>query len=558
MKKGLIIVLLVCLMSFAYGQEPADISIILDGNNLIMEQPSYIQDGRTLVPVRFLFEPLGLKVSWDEDNFTAIGEKEDLYIEMPIGSSYATINGEMVVLDVPAVIYNNRTYVPLRFVSEATGAKVTWRGDTKTIFIESDGLGIKDTYYYLNHIYEDSVDYNGPNFLSNRVEYHEIIDQLTELKTDYKSYRDELNEALIRLANNANVHLNQDNLVANMEMFHDKLMPIHLKDTDKDASVGGDGYYNLQYDSAYYYTYIKNQKFSGYLFGYHDLGNVYLLTLTPYSADLKDGVGYELVFSKKGNLIYEGYALAEKGVLSVPKYVKYTDGIQSFYKGNDSDLVLMQIEKDGTIYIPPYTSDETELYGVGYEKFANGVEYVGYFENYERLGEGLYFGPEDDYTLETNLLDLRAEEILEEVILPHMTNLEKIKGIHDYLASHIIYDMSNEENISDMSHTAYGALIQGSAVCDGYAEAFKYLLDKVNIENVLIFGEASETGDFVGEINHAWNLVKINNLYKHFDMTWDDDDMNQKIRYTYFNQTSDFMDDTHEWHIEKYKAYLGK
>jgi transglutaminase/protease-like cytokinesis protein 3 len=105
-------------------------------------------------------------------------------------------------------------------------------------------------------------------------------------------------------------------------------------------------------------------------------------------------------------------------------------------------------------------------------------------------------------------------------------------------------------------HTAYGALIQGDAVCDGYAEAFKYLLDKLDIENVLIFGEGNEEGEFIGEINHAWNLVMVDGQYRHFDVTWNDDDVNQRVRYTFYNQDNEFMDDTHQWDMEYYSKYL--
>lgn len=558
MRKWLVTILLFCTIAFAYGQEPADVTIVLNEENLIMEQPPFIENGRTLVPVRFIFEPLGLNVSWDSERQVAIGEKDGLYIEMPIGSQYVTVNGQLVVLDVPAKIYNNRTYVPLRFVSEATGALVTWESETRTVKIDSQNIVEKDIYDYLNEITLDSEDYNGPNYLNNRLLYHKVLDELLALKKTYKNQKDELNDALIQLASNRNVSLQHDNLVANMEAFHDVLLVEHEKDTEKNHTVSADGFYTLQFEGAYIYTYIRDRDYSGLRFAYNKLDNGYMLSAMPFVEDKREGIGYKLVFNLDGTLLYETYYNAENGEVISPEYIQYTAGLEVFTEESNLNSVILHMENDGLVYIPPRRDGVSQLdsFGVGYVAFPSGVEYVGYLEDWQRLGQGLYFSPEDDYTIEDNLVDLRADEIIEEIIIESMTEAEKVKAIHDYLANHILYDHTEEDDESSLIHTAYGALIQGDAVCDGYAEAFKYLLDKLEIENVLIFGEGNEEGTFIGEINHAWNLVMVDGQYKHFDVTWNDDDVNQRVRYTFYNQDNEFMDDTHQWDMEYYSKYL--
>jgi len=76
-----------------------------------------------------------MDVDWDDNTRTAIGTSDDVTIEIPIDSTTATVNGEVVTLDVPAMLYNARTMVPLRFIAESTGADVDWCDETRTVTI---------------------------------------------------------------------------------------------------------------------------------------------------------------------------------------------------------------------------------------------------------------------------------------------------------------------------------------------------------------------------------------------------------------------------------------
>ena len=94
-----------------------------------------------------------------------------------------------------------------------------------------------------------------------------------------------------------------------------------------------------------------------------------------------------------------------------------------------------------------------------------------------------------------------------------MNQEEKIRAIHDYIINNTEYDVErNETGTSNYdSNTAYGALIQGKAICSGYADAMALFLARFNIPNYKI---ASGT--------HVWNAVYINNTWLHLDLTWDD------------------------------------
>src|SRR5438309_958448 len=83
-------------------------------------------DGRVLVPLRGVLEHIGAVVSWDAETSTVLAGKDSQELEIPIGSHTAKLNGKKMPVDVPAMILNGTTMVPLRLVSESFGAHVRW------------------------------------------------------------------------------------------------------------------------------------------------------------------------------------------------------------------------------------------------------------------------------------------------------------------------------------------------------------------------------------------------------------------------------------------------
>ncbi len=111
-----------------------DIKVVLDGKEMNFEVTPFIEQERTMVPFRAIFEALGAVVQWNGETRTVTAVKEALEIKLVIdGPAYK--NGETIILDVPAKIVNSRTFVPLRFVSEALGVAVTWENTNKTVTI---------------------------------------------------------------------------------------------------------------------------------------------------------------------------------------------------------------------------------------------------------------------------------------------------------------------------------------------------------------------------------------------------------------------------------------
>lgn len=105
--------------------------------------------------------------------------------------------------------------------------------------------------------------------------------------------------------------------------------------------------------------------------------------------------------------------------------------------------------------------------------------------------------------------------------------------LHDILADNITYDPNWQSNTDYSTHSVYGAIVNGVAVCDGYSKAYQYLLGKCGITATIIESAA---------LNHAWNLVQLGGDWYETDLTWDDSNGRS---YTYYNLTTSGMNGQH-------------
>ena len=113
------------------------IKVRLNNSLLTLEVDPIITNGRTLVPLRAIFEALGATVDWDGAKQKVCASRASTLVELIIGSLHPTVNGQDWPLEVPAQIVNGRTLAPLRFVAEAFGSQVTWDENTQTVSINS-------------------------------------------------------------------------------------------------------------------------------------------------------------------------------------------------------------------------------------------------------------------------------------------------------------------------------------------------------------------------------------------------------------------------------------
>ncbi len=125
------------LITSAPVQAETDIVVQINGQKFESDVPPQIKQDRLLLPMRLIFEALGAQVDWNPANRTVTANKGDITIVLAIGSTTAKVDGKVTVLDTPAIIEQNRTLVPVRFVAESLGSDVQWDGDTRTVFIRT-------------------------------------------------------------------------------------------------------------------------------------------------------------------------------------------------------------------------------------------------------------------------------------------------------------------------------------------------------------------------------------------------------------------------------------
>lgn len=114
-----------------------EISVIFNGKELSFEQPPVLVDGRTLVPMRAIYEAFGADVIYDAKTKKITAVRGDDCIELWINKSTVVVNGAKIYLSTTIINQNGYTMVPLRFVSETLDATVEWDSKTKVITIKA-------------------------------------------------------------------------------------------------------------------------------------------------------------------------------------------------------------------------------------------------------------------------------------------------------------------------------------------------------------------------------------------------------------------------------------
>lgn len=219
-------------------------------------------------------------------------------------------------------------------------------------------------------------------------------------------------------------------------------------------------------------------------------------------------------------------------------------------KGQDVNITLDLGQDKKTIIVKAPNN--------GYE---NGQSYSLHINSNIKSKDGKYLNKSIDFKfniegyqptdyLTNNIDDVtmkKADEIIASVIKPGMTDFEKELALYDYVMTHAEYDNVNyrKNTIPDESHTAYGILVKGIGVCDGYSKAMALLLNKVGIECTIIVSY---------EMDHAWNIVRIDGKLYHLDATFGDgmSSAGGTRMYDYFNLTDDQISISHEWDRTRY------
>ena len=144
-----------------------EIKIFVNAEELVIPEGDtmpFIEEERTLVPMRAIFEALGAKVDWDGENRRVTATKDENTVVLDIDSKIMLVNGTEVELDVPAKIVNDRTVVPVRAISESLDCVVYWDQDTTSVYVNEveDKSALPQEYKTLDEL-NAAIFLNGPD-----------------------------------------------------------------------------------------------------------------------------------------------------------------------------------------------------------------------------------------------------------------------------------------------------------------------------------------------------------------------------------------------------------
>jgi len=135
------------------------IQLIVDNQNITELSEPVIENGRVLVPIKFVSDAIGAEVTWDGDERTVLVKKDDKELLLWIGSRLIKYGDRGYgVSDVAPKIINDRTYVPLRVVSNALSIGIEWDGDTRSVYIDSSESSDIEAFYETAFVSLDAHD----------------------------------------------------------------------------------------------------------------------------------------------------------------------------------------------------------------------------------------------------------------------------------------------------------------------------------------------------------------------------------------------------------------
>ena len=249
-------------------------------------------------------------------------------------------------------------------------------------------------------------------------------------------------------------------------------------------------------------------------------------------------------------LIYDTIEANLNNMKSGTYKIKLPNNVAETLKANDGEKILdknfqsawdaLSLDRVDMFFIDVSKINlniQKRTYGdnVAYSLEINPIDSGGYLEN----------GLTDEISVNTVLNQVKnaRENIISSI---NGDTYSKILQAHDWIIDNLQY---SPETQKESAYNLYGALIEKSAVCEGYAEAFKYILDGLEIPCILVSGSATNTRGTTE--NHEWNYVKIDEKWYAIDTTWDDPIVSgggyitNTTKHKYFLQGSKIMNENH-------------
>ena len=272
-------------------------------------------------------------------------------------------------------------------------------------------------------------------------------------------------------------------------------------------------------------------------------------TNTDYSNVQVDKYFYNQL-DEKSRIIYRAFESNKEQMKTGTYQIELGDSFSDTLSQSNGQEQLGEYYQSA---IEAYTYDNPEVFYLSPKKMYLNIETTtrGGTTTYNVFinsgNEANYLAEEFNSKEEIDQAIAQIEQVKNQIVQNRTGNIyEDIKMVHDYLVDNISYDSSlSKQNI----YNIYGALVNRECVCEGYARAFKYLLDELDIPCVMVIGTGTNSQ---GETeNHAWNYVQLGGNWYAVDTTWDDPVVigggtaSEESRYKYFLVGREIIDQDH-------------
>ncbi len=253
---------------------------------------------------------------------------------------------------------------------------------------------------------------------------------------------------------------------------------------------------------------------------------------------------------EKSRIFYRAFESNKEQMKTGTYQIELGTNFSDILSQNDGQKKLGQYYQSA---IEAYTYDNTEVFYLSPKKMYLNIETT---KTSDKTEYNVYINSGNDANYLIDEFNTKAkidqamsqiEEVKNQILQNKTGDVYKdIKMVHDYLVDNIEYDSTiSKQNI----YNVYGALVNKECVCEGYARAFKYLMDELGISCVMVIGTGTNSNGQTE--NHAWNYVEVNNNWYAIDSTWDDPvivgggALTDESKYKYFLVGADTINKDH-------------
>jgi hypothetical protein len=641
-----------------------------------LDSPPVVEEGRSLLPIRYVSEMIGAKVTWDDRKKEATVATSGTHMILSAETKEALVNSKPYALDVPPKIIRGRLYLPLRFVSESLNLSIEWISAEKKIIVSTHS-SLDSSSTLMDHSPETSMPLephhvDDEDALAKVSSIEETInrfsledDHQTEFKVyHYRQFIEKIQTATRMGKKNLTLHVYfKDSRLSIDKTYHDLLVsinenyqyPLHRyvrlekilrTETQSEHSVFelSFDYPPLPFDAlnnttiypiknktdlTEFLSYAKSKKLLHFAFYYpkpqENLFSEpkYLIENLNSKSNLEQGhiityQNHELFKLDNHQFIlfrltYEPVDMDYPSILSVnerstliqrltSEIDKKSNSVTVFLENYDEqhkDYDLFSINEDllkvypnarvRYEFIEPITNELTFVKfhfeynpkdGASlnneksiYKKLESSISNMMHSSSIDQSIDLTIFNQistnVSNHNLESTINSWTlysngnikfkyyltqkqiqqanefARQVVKELIRDDMTDTEKAKVLHDYLVQNASYTEGDLTTLPHENFSHYGILLKKKGVCQGYATAFNTLAKMSGIKTFIVTGVAGKSNQ-----PHAWNIVEIDGIIYHIDVTFDDPTGNhffQGIQNSYFMLMDKYIAKDHQW-----------